>query len=377
MTAFEELNAERAWALTVGALTLGFLAGSVLFRKAVYAEFVWHYFWGPVYADANGAACAVWNGGARTLHSSSAACQAATEPVAYPGYTIVSEIGYMLILLLMAGGVILMLRRLQVGTDRTLFFALFPFMLFGGALRVVEDANDAVPAGADPILAYPWNTLIISPIIYFTMFAITMSVGLTSLWLGRTGRTDGYARPLFVGGTVLLSLTVLFLGYAAASTEYVGFYPVVTVLTLLVATGATALVWVAIERFAPAITEGTGYIGGVVIWGHAVDGTANVIGIDWGEELGLPYGDLVPKHPVNQAVIDLSHAVFPGAVTDVIGVTWPFLLLKLAAATLAVWLFNEEIMEESPRYSVLLLIVILAVGLGPGTRDMLRATFGI
>jgi uncharacterized membrane protein len=39
--------------------------------------------------------------------------------------------------------------------------------------------------------------------------------------------------------------------------------------------------------------------------------------------------------------------------------------------------FDEEIMEESPRFSVLLLVAILAVGLGPGTRDMLRATFGV
>jgi uncharacterized membrane protein len=34
-------------------------------------------------------------------------------------------------------------------------------------------------------------------------------------------------------------------------------------------------------------------------------------------------------------------------------------------------------MEESPRYSIIMLVAILAVGLGPGTRDMLRATFGI
>jgi uncharacterized membrane protein len=39
--------------------------------------------------------------------------------------------------------------------------------------------------------------------------------------------------------------------------------------------------------------------------------------------------------------------------------------------------FNDEIFEESPRYAYLLLIAILAVGLGPGTRDMLRATLAI
>jgi uncharacterized membrane protein len=41
------------------------------------------------------------------------------------------------------------------------------------------------------------------------------------------------------------------------------------------------------------------------------------------------------------------------------------------------WVFEDEIFEESPRYTMLLLVAVLAVGLGPGTRDMLRATFGV
>jgi uncharacterized membrane protein len=34
-------------------------------------------------------------------------------------------------------------------------------------------------------------------------------------------------------------------------------------------------------------------------------------------------------------------------------------------------------MEESPRFAVMLLEAIVAVGLGPGTRDMVRIAFGI
>ncbi|MFB6130654.1 MAG: DUF63 family protein, partial [Salinigranum sp.] len=47
------------------------------------------------------------------------------------------------------------------------------------------------------------------------------------------------------------------------------------------------------------------------------------------------------------------------------------------AATFVVWVFEEDIFEESPRYAMLLLVAVLAVGLGPGTRDMLRATLGV
>jgi uncharacterized membrane protein len=51
--------------------------------------------------------------------------------------------------------------------------------------------------------------------------------------------------------------------------------------------------------------------------------------------------------------------------------------VKLAAATFLVWVFNDDLFEETPRYTILLLVAVVAVGLGPGTRDMLRATFGI
>jgi uncharacterized membrane protein len=51
--------------------------------------------------------------------------------------------------------------------------------------------------------------------------------------------------------------------------------------------------------------------------------------------------------------------------------------VKVLAAIVVVWLFNDEILEESPRYAVLMLLAVLAVGLGPGTRDVLRATFGV
>ena len=51
--------------------------------------------------------------------------------------------------------------------------------------------------------------------------------------------------------------------------------------------------------------------------------------------------------------------------------------MKVALAVGILWLFDDRIIEESPRYSLLLLLAVVVVGLGPGTRDMLRATFGI
>ena len=375
-TVAERLDVEpaRLWAGSVLALLAALIGGSLLFPRIVYDGFVWHYFWGPVQADANAAVCAVRDGGTTRYLYESAACSAASEPVAFPGYTLVSEVGYVVVLLIALSGLVFLLDRLDIGSDRDLFFALLPFVFFGGALRVVEDVTDA--AASSPI-GYPLNTLIISPVIYFTVFAMTLLAVVGSVTLARRGVVERYTRLLFGAGVVVLGTTLLYLLWSGVAPDGPGtFYPQVIVVILLGSTLAAGGTWWLIERYAPAINAGTGRMGFVVIWGHAVDGVANVVGLDWMIALGAG-PNLVPKHPVNQAVVDITAATLPAATLAVTGDTWPFLVVKLVAATVVVWLFDAQIFEDSPRYAVLLMIAILAVGLGPGTRDMLRATIGV
>ena len=367
---------ERLWAGGVGVGLLGLVLGALAFPEAVYDGFVWHYFWGPVQADANSAVCAIRPGSTVEYIYDAGACANAAEPVAYPGYTLVSEIGYMITLLVALAGVVFLLRRLDLGTDRGFFYALLPFVFLGGALRVVEDANDAVPAG-EALISYPLNTLLISPIIYFTVFGLTLGTVVVAVGAERAGVIERYARPLLGAGIAFLAVT---LGYLASlrlsGAEGVEFYPQVLVVVLVGATAAALANWALVERVAPQVNAGTGLIGLVILWGHAVDGVANVVGLDWMTALGAG-PNLVPKHPVNQFVVDVTAATLPASVLAVTGDTWPFLLVKLVAATFVLWVFEEEIFEESPRYTMLLLVAVLAVGLGPGTRDMLRATFGV
>jgi uncharacterized membrane protein len=370
-----DVDPARLWVGSVAVLLAALIGGSLVFPRIVYDGFVWHYFWGPVQADANAAVCAVRDGGTTSYLYDAAACSAAAEPVAYPGYTLVSEVGYVVVLLIALSGLVFLLRRLDVGSDRGFFYALLPFVFFGGALRVVEDVTDA--AGADSIISYPLNTLIISPVIYFTVFAVTLVAVVASVTLERRGIVDRYGRPLVAVGGVVLLATLGFLLRSAVVPGGAGtFYPQVLVVILAGATATTAATWWLIDRYAPEINAGTGRLGTVVIWGHAVDGVANVVGLDWMVALGAG-PNLVPKHPVNQLVVDVTAATLPPSVLAVTGDTWPFLVVKLVAATLVVWLFDERVFDESPRYANLLLVAILAVGLGPGTRDMLRATIGV
>ena len=372
---------ERAWAAVVGGITAALAVGSVVFPRVVYDRFLWRYFWGPVVADGEGAQCAVREAGGTTeLLGSSAACQAARsagEVVAAPGYTTFSTVSYVVILLAMLIGVVFLLRRLDIATELRFFYAVFPFMLFGGAMRTVEDAGvAATAAGVEPLIPFPASAVLISPFIYFTVFRFTLACVLAAFGLERRGVVDDYARPLFASGAAGLALAVGYLGYLAATTGYVTFYPQVLVPTLVIATVATAGTWALATRQIPTIRQGTGAAGIVIIWGHAIDGVANVIGLNWMPAL-TGTANLVPKHVVNALIVDWTGRLLPESIVSVTGDAWPFLLVKLAAATFVVWVFNGEMFEESPRYTLLLLITVLAVGLGPGTRDMLRATFGV
>jgi len=369
-----------------GHLWLGSLVGIVVVAAAavtalprlVWDRFLWHYFWGPVYADAKAASCAIITDGTpEALYQGCGTAVESGQVVAEPGYTIVSEIGYMLILIYMLVGVYLLLERLEIAEDPKLYFAFVPFMLLGGALRVVEDGTDrAVEAGVTPLVEYPLSSLIISPVIYGTVFLMTLVSLIGCLALERRGVVDSYYRATAAVGSALMVVTLAYLTMGSLTTEYSTLYPSVLIATVGIASLLSYGLYRAFQSYAPVVNSGTGLIGLLVIWGHAIDGVANVLLADWLDVLSVPL-TYYPKHPANAFIIATTETLQPAGLTAAIGTSWPFLIVKLAVAALVVWLFNEEFLEESPRYALLLLVAVTAVGLGPGTRDMLRATFGI
>jgi len=383
----EDIDPARAWLAALAAGVVLTAAAALAFPRRVADGVLWRYFWGPVDADAHAATCAVRSGGTTERLYSAAACRAADGVVAQPGYTTVSTVSYALILVFMLVGVLLILRELGVEMSPQFFYALFPFMLLGGALRVVEDVNATLlGAGQSTFIPYPEVALIISPFIYFVMFAFTLAALVASVTLERRGAIERFEPALAVAGTAGLLVALGALAYASIAFDPVAFNPLFFALVVGGASLVAALFWLGSERYAPVINEGTGRMGILVVWGHAGDGLANVLSLDWGPELvGQSYGS---KHVVNRATVRVTEAAYVrfeerGLVessqylVDTFGTAWPFLLIKVGAAVAVVWVFDDRIFEESPRYAYLLLIAILAVGLGPGTRDTLRATLGI
>jgi len=373
-----DASAGQLWVGSFVGIVVVATAAVAAFPRLVWDRFLWHYFWGPVYADAKAAGCAtITDGTPEALYQGCAGAIESGQVVAEPGYTIVSEIGYMLILIYMLVGVYLLLERLEIASDPKLYFAFVPFMLLGGALRVVEDGTDrAVEAGVTPLVEYPLSSLIISPIIYGTTFLLTLLTLIACVALDRRGIVDSYYRATAAVGSALVVLTLAYLSMGALTTAYSTLYPSVLITTVGIASLLSYGLYWAFERYAPAVNSGTGAIGLVVIWGHAIDGVANVLLADWLDVLNVPL-TYYPKHPANAFIIATTETLQPAGLTAAIGTSWPFLFVKLAVAALVVWLFNDEFLEESPRYALLLLVAVTAVGLGPGTRDMLRATFGI
>ncbi|MFT4883331.1 MAG: putative membrane protein [Natronomonas sp.] len=377
MDSSEGIDPARAWLAAFVTALVAVVGAAIAFPRRVYDGFLWRYFFGPVDADAHGATCAVRSGGTTERLYSQTACASADGIVVTPGYTTVSTISYAVVLIFMLVGVYLLLDRLDVEISPRFYFALFPFMLLGGALRVVEDVNATfVREGLPMLIPYPEVSLIISPFIYFVMFAITLAALVAGILLAERGVVDEYEPFLGGVGALALVTTVGFLLYVSVTSPAVGFYPAVTLITLTGATIIAALFWWASNEYAPYINEGTGYMGILVVWGHSVDGIANVLSLDWANTLGLPvtYGS---KHVINAATVRITSAIQPAWLSEAIGTAWPFLLIKVGAAVAVVWVFDEQIFEDSPTYAYILLIAILAVGLGPGTRDMLRATLGI
>ena len=374
------ISPEQAWIGTFVAGIVALAGGAVVFTERVYYGFLWRYFWGPVEADAAGARCVAYlRDSGEVVENPAAGCQAVQNAyVAEPGYTTVSTVGYMVVLVFMLWGLYLLLQRFDLKPYSQFFFALVPFMLFGGALRVVEDSFVAAQrAGETPAIDFPASAALISPFIYFTVFFVALAAFLVAQWLQWNDYTESYTTPLGAIGAGVLLATVGYLTYLSFTVDYVFWYPLVTIVTVGLATVLSVGAYYGIEKYRPEINAGTGAMGLVVIWGHAIDGVANVIASDWTGAFGIPGEGYSAKHVVNRIIIDVTNAIQPAGLTNVIGDSWTFLAVKLVVAIAIVSVFDKQFFDESPRYAVMLLMAILAVGLGPGTRDMIRVTLGI
>lgn len=163
----------------------------------------------------------------------------------------------------------------------------------------------------------------------------------------------------FVGTGVLITFTAFSLYIGSELGTIRPFFPVIGI--ALSAMGA-GFAWIGLSLTFTESAAVTGRTGAIVVFAHVLDGVSTAIGVDF-----MGVGE---RTPMSRIILEYS-AQLPTA--EVIGVGWLFLLVKLLLALFIVVAFREYV-ESSPAQARLVLLLVAALGLGPGAHNMLLFT---
>jgi uncharacterized membrane protein len=124
-----------------------------------------------------------------------------TNPTAIPVYTLPKTLAYAVVLIVAVLAIYEILKRLKIKIDRRLVIAIAPYIVFGGAARVLRDAG---------LTNSYW---LVTPGIYMLVFAIIIVALGISLLLEKKLKIP-YFKPMFVVGIVLASIPFMFLKFS-------------------------------------------------------------------------------------------------------------------------------------------------------------------
>ncbi|MHC1624736.1 MAG: DUF63 family protein, partial [Methermicoccaceae archaeon] len=220
-----------------------------------------------------------------------------------------------------------LLQKMGITPDNRFLPALLPYIIMGPILRVVEDAGLVSP---------PLSYLLITPLIYFLVFAITM----TCLVLF-------YKRNILQFVIVGSVVDVILLGVLLTSN------PVSWWVTPLVF-GMGTLVFLPFFMLRKRFSILKNPVNLAVLWCHMLDATSTFIGVDF-----LGY---VEKHVVPRLLI---------STTGTAAVMYP---LKITLLLVALYIIED--MDIRMDFKQLLRLTLIVIGLAPAIRDTLRMTLG-
>jgi uncharacterized membrane protein len=265
------------------------------------------------------------------------------DPIIYgQPYTLVDTLTYAFILILSVYLVYRGLRRFGIAVDHDFVLATIPFVVLGGLLRVVEDTG---------MIASDLRILLITPIIFFVVFFITVGALFFARLLEVKGVVQDYARAYGLIGFVLSAAVFLLLLFWGAANTRID--PVVLVVILGMTAVSSAAVWVFLRS-----VLGWEYVRDplylLLIVGHLFDASATSFGIDL-----HALGD-VEQHVVGAALIEWS------------GTAFSMFPLKLAVIVPAIYVLELYRKEGSLAFWHLVILAMIVVGMAPGVRDMMR-----
>ncbi len=266
------------------------------------------------------------------------------DPIRYGGaYTLVDTLTYALILIISVYLVYRWLSKKQIAIDGTFVLATIPFVVLGGLLRVIEDCG---------MIQSDFRFLLITPLIFFMIFFITIISLFIARWLETAGIVETFIRPYWLLGTmysVMAFFTLIWWGVTRTS-----FDVVILLIILLMAVITTALTY-AVLRYLFRWEYMQNPLYTLLIFGHLLDASATSYGID--------------IHPVRY----VEQHVVGGALIDWTGTAFAMYPLKLAVLIPGIYILEMYRRENGDTgLWYLLLLAMIVVGMAPGIRGMMR-----
>ncbi len=256
---------------------------------------------------------------------------------------------YLLALVVGAAAVGLALWRLDPPLGPRTVVAFTPWMALGGALHVYE-VLELAPDAIAPFLGTP------------AVYVATGILAGTAWILALVAPVEIPEWPLGAVGALGLLAAMAWLVVVGLRHEQLA--PRWPLVGLVVAVVVTALLWAVVSLAGSSMADAAGVGGLALVFAHVLDGISTAIGVDV-----LEGGE---RSPIPRAILRIGEFL-PTA--DAIGVGWLFVLVKVLVAVGILWLFVPFV-RETERQGHAVLVVLTAVGLGPGAHNLLLFLLG-
>jgi uncharacterized membrane protein len=286
------------------------------------------------------------------------------DPVVYnTGYNVVNTTTYAIILILAVFLTYKLLKLLKVKVDRRFLIGIIPFVALGGVMRAWEDLLEASGLTQSlvnsifknfiiiDIAGVARNMILISPVIYLTIFIVALASLLIAKGIEKYGKID-YYKTWFTIGIILdivilsqLRLTGLFAFYAVI------FFTVLWVFIILVA--REVAIRQKLTRLSALLTTENTFLINV----HMFDASTTFV--------ALNYFGYFEQH------------VLPSALISIFGPAVMY-ALKLVVVSVVLYYFDKELNKPKDiEKRTFLKIIVLILGLAPGLRNFLRMIMGV
>jgi uncharacterized membrane protein len=262
-------------------------------------------------------------------------------------YNIVDTLTYAIVLGISLFWVLKLLGKLKVQIDTRFLISITPYIIAGSSLRVLEDSKFFTP---------PLQYLFVTPLIYFFMFAVTISILAVAMDLEKKGKIRDYHTLFGYAGAAWAIFNI------AALIAYDGIImPVPAAAILFLGITMTGIVY-----FISRITNFQllkDKVNISILFVHLFDASSTFVGIDW-----LNYYE---KHVVPTFFIDLA-----GKFTSHPSIVmYP---LKLMVFIPVLYMLDNDFEAEKEKKLIgLLKLTILVLGLSPAVRNTLRIMMGV